>query len=68
MTTMLPDDTESLQRYLPGGRFDYHDISGDRARQRALRRWPLLAEVAQVSAQQTIDNGQRQQPQLPGSL
>lgn len=46
MNPMLPDDTDSLRRHLPGGHFDYRDISSERARQGALERWPLLAEVA----------------------
>lgn len=52
MNPMLPDDTESLRRYIPGGHFDYRDISSERARQRARERWPLLAEVANRRAPQ----------------
>lgn len=50
MNPMLPDDTDSLRRSLPGGRFDYRDISSERSRQGALERWPLLAEVATLYA------------------
>lgn len=62
MNPMLPDDTESLRRHLPGGHFHYRDISSDRARQGALERWPLLAEVASARCN---DDQRRSRPANP---
>lgn len=65
MNPMLPDDTESLRRYIPGGHFDYRDISSERARQRARERWPLLAEVAAHGAHRNTTRSVPPEPAAP---
>lgn len=68
MQAMPPDDTDSLRRSLPGGHFDYRDISSEHARQRALERWPLLAEVAALGTGYIdTDRGIRPAPSLQHS-
>ncbi|AWB34823.1 BcsR/BcsP family cellulose biosynthesis protein [Orrella marina] len=45
-STLRPaDDLVSLKQHLPGGQFHYVDIATQQAREDALIRWPLLAEV-----------------------
>lgn len=39
------DDIKSLTQHLPDGRLRYVNISAVQAHERALKRWPLLAEL-----------------------
>jgi len=39
------DDLVSLKQHLPGGKFRYIDIATQQARDLALDRWPLMAEL-----------------------
>ncbi len=39
------DDLVSLKQHLPGGKFHYIDIATEQARNLALKRWPLMAEL-----------------------
>ncbi|NYT63870.1 hypothetical protein H0A66_16250 [Alcaligenaceae bacterium] len=46
VASVVPDDIASLEKFLDAGPFDYVDVAIQEAHAQALRKWPLLAEIA----------------------